>query len=191
MNTRKFSLSQDEQRALQEREAATDNGRELKRLQAVRLYGSGKAMGSVVEVIGRSSRTIQRWVMDYQAEGLRGLRPGWQGQNAKKLSDEQRADVVQRLQQYRPDQILSSAGRVSQGEFWTVSDVQVAVQTWHAVAYRSQDSYRAVLYEAGLSYQRTEGVYRSKPHQVERAAFEQALEKKGWTFCKPIPTAGL
>ena len=178
MNTRKFSLSESQQQALRQREGATDDVRELKRLQAVRLYGSGKGMSSVVEVIGSSSRSIQRWVRDYQAEGISGLKPGWRGENAKKLSDAQRADIVQRVQQYRPDQVLSAAMRISRGEFWTVSDVQVAVKAWYGVTYRSEDSYRTLLYEAEFSYQRTEGVYRSKPSQVELAAFAGQLEKK-------------
>jgi transposase len=135
-------------------------------------------MSSVMEVVGSGSRSIQRWVMDYQIEGLSGLRPGWRGENAKKLSDEQRADIRRRLEQYRPDQVLSREVRLSRGQFWTVSDVQVAVKTWYGVVYRSEDSSRALLYEAGFSYQRTEGVYRSKPSQVEVAQFEAELEKK-------------
>ena len=68
--------------------------------------------------------------------------------------------------------------RLSQGEFWTISDLQVAVKRWYGVEYRSEDSYRALMYEAEFSYQRTEGVYRSKPSQLEVAQFEQELEKK-------------
>src|SRR5258708_2328773 len=123
MNNRQFKLSEQEQQTLQQREAATTSVRELKRLQAVRLYGSGQAMGAVVKVVGSSSRTIQRWVQDYQERGIAGLKPGWRGENAKKLSDAQRAEMVQRLQGYQPDQLLSREARLSQGEFWTVSDL--------------------------------------------------------------------
>jgi putative transposase len=190
MNTRQFKLSEAEQGAIQQREAVTTNVRELKRLQAVRLYGSGQAMTAVVNVVGSSSRTIQRWVQDYQERGLAGLKPGWQGANAKKLSDEQRVEIVQRLQQYQPDQLLSSEVRTSQGQFWTVSDVQVAVRQWYGVTYRTDDSYRALLYEAEFSYQRAEGVYRSKPSQEEVAQFEQELEKKSSISDRRTPMAG-
>ncbi len=190
MNNREFKLSEAEQRAIQQREAATSDVRELKRLQAVRLYGSGQAMSAVVNMVGSSSRSIQRWVQDYQERGIAGLKPRWQGANAKKLSDAQRAEIVQRLQQYQPDRLLSSEVRISHGQFWTVSDVQVAVRQWYGVSYRTDDSYRALLYEAEFSYQRAEGVYRSKPSQTDVAQFEEALEKKSLTSARRIPKAG-
>ena len=59
-----------------------------------------------------------------------------------------------------------------------VSDMQVAVKRWFGVEYTCQDSYRTLVYEAGLSYQRTEGVYRSKPSQTAVADFEAEFEKK-------------
>lgn len=178
MNNRQFKLSEAEQRIIQQREAVTTNVRELRRLQAVRLYGNGQVMSAVVNVVGSSSRTIQRWVEAYQEHGLAGLKPRWQGANAKKLSDAQRVEIVRRIQQYQPDQLLSSAVRTSQGQFWTISDVQVAVKQWYGVTYRTDDSYRALLYEAEFSYQRAEGVYRSKPSQADVAHFEEVLEKK-------------
>jgi len=191
MNNREFKLSDADQQAIQQREGETTDVRELRRLQAVRLYGSGQAMSAVVNVVGSSSRTIQRWVQNYQERGIAGLKPNWQGVNAKKLSDAQRAEIVQRLQAYEPDQLLSNEIRTGHGQFWTVSDVQVAVRQWYSVTYRTEDSYRALLYEAEFSYQRTEGVYRSKPSQDEVAQFEETLEKKSSISAKPIPKAGL
>lgn len=126
----------------------------------------------------------------YQKAGVAGLKARWSAANAQKLSDGQRAEVVQRLQQYQPDQVLSAELRVSQGQCWTLREVQVAVQTWYGVSYRATDSYRDLLYEADFSYQRTEGVYRSKPSQVAVAAFEEELEKKSSTSAKPTPTVG-
>ena len=72
MNKRQVKLSEAEQRIIQQQEAATSDVRELKRWQAVRLYGNGQAMSAVVNVVGRSSRTIQRWVEAYQEHGLAG-----------------------------------------------------------------------------------------------------------------------
>lgn len=129
-------------------------------------------------MVGSSESSILRWVRDYQREGLEGLRPRWNGENANKLSSAQRAEIKRKVGQYRPDQILPGEVRVSQGEFWTVSDMQVAVKRWFGVEYACEDSYRTLLYEAGLSYQRTEGVYRAKPSQTVIADFEALLEKK-------------
>ena len=151
---------------------------ELKRLQAVRLYGSGVELTDSVDTVGQGERSIWRWVSDYRREGLTGLQPDWEGQNAAKLSTAQRAAIKSKLESYRPDQLLPRELRVSQGEFWTVSDLQVAVKMWYGVEYRCEDSYRTLLHEAGLSYQRAEGVYRSKPSQATIAEFEAGLEKK-------------
>ena len=68
--------------------------------------------------------------------GLAGLKSQWQGENALKLSREQRADLRQRVQQYRPDQVMSLDIRISRGQFWTVSDLQIVVKAWYAVEYQ-------------------------------------------------------
>jgi len=178
MRTRKFWINENEENAFRQREAETRNVYELKRLQAVRLYGRGNSLEQITEMIGSSERSILRWVSDYQRDCLSGLQPGWDGQNANKLSAAARAEIRRKVEQYRPDQVLTSEVRLSQGEFWTVSDMQVAVKRWFGVEYSCEDSYRTLLYEAGLSYQRAEGVYRSKPSQTALADFEAELEKK-------------
>ena len=114
----------------------------------------------------------------YGQQGLEGLKSQWQGENALKLSREQRADLKQRVEQYRPDQVMSADVRISRGQFWTVSDLQIMVKTWYEVEYSSVDSYRTLLHECGLSYQRTEKVYRSQPDAQTVADFEAELEKK-------------
>ncbi len=45
---------------------------------------------------------------------------------------------------YRPDQVLSAEVRISQGQFWTVSDRKVVVQRWYGVTYRSATSYQTL-----------------------------------------------
>jgi transposase len=178
MQRRKFTLNEKEVATFRQREAETRNVHELKRLQAVRLYGSGLELAHIVEMVGHGERSIWRWVRDYREAGLSGLQPGWNGQNASKLSASQRAELKIKVETYRPDQLLPKDLRVSQGEFWTVSDMQVAVKLWFGVDYACEDSYRTLLHAAGLSYQRTEGVYRSQPSQAAIAEFEAALEKK-------------
>jgi hypothetical protein len=55
------------------------------------------------------------------------------------------------------------------------------------VDYACEDSYRTLLREAGLSDQRTEGVYRSKLSQAAIADFEAGLEKKVTDFLQQHP----
>jgi putative transposase len=178
MAKRQFQLSEEELEQFREAEAKTRDVHELKRLQAVRLYGSGTERQLIESLVGCDERSIRKWSQKYQQSGLEGLKSQWQGENALKLGRAQRADLKQRLEQYRPDQVIAPDVRLSHGQFWTVSDLQIVVKTWYDVEYRTLDSYRTLLHECGLSYQRTERVYRSQPDAQTVADFEAELEKK-------------
>jgi transposase len=178
MGKRQFQLTEEEQQAFEQAERQTRDAYELSRLQAVRLYGSGMPTPQIRQVLPCSDRRIREWAQKYQQAGLEGLQSHWQGENALKLSRKQRADLKQRLEQYCPDQVIVPEVRISQGQFWTVSDLQIVVKAWYDVEYRTTDSYRTLLHECGLSYQRTEQVYRSRPDAQTVADFEAELEKK-------------
>jgi transposase len=178
MAKRQFHLSEQELAQIEQAEAQTRDAHELRRLQAVRLYGSGTERRTIETLVGCTERSIRKWAQTYQQAGLAGLQSHWQGENALKLSREQRADLKRRLHTYRPDQVIAPDVRISQGQFWTVSDLQIVVKAWYEVEYRTSDSYRTLLHESGLSYQRTAKVYRSRPDAQRVADFEAELEKK-------------
>ena len=178
MAKRRFQLTDEEQQAFERAERQARDAYELRRLQAVRLYGSGIPTSEITRLIHASERRIREWTQKYGQQGLEGLKSQWQGENALKLSREQRADLRRRVQQYRPDQVMSADVRISRGQFWTVSDLQIMVKAWYEVEYSTIDSYRTLLHECGLSYQRTEKVYRSQPDAQTVADFEAELEKK-------------
>ena len=178
MAKRQFQLSEQERQALQEAERQTGDAYEMKRLQAVRLYGSGVSSAQIRQMVGCAERSIRQWSQGYRQGGLAGLQTQWQGENALKLSRAQRADLKQRLQQMSPEQAISAEIRLSQGQFWTVSDLQIVVQMWYSVQSVARESYQHLLAECGFSYQHTEKVYRSRPDVQTVADFEAALEKK-------------
>ena len=178
MAKRQFQLTDEEIQALEQAEWQTRDAYELRRLQAVRLYGSGVPTQQISQVVQSNERRIREWGQKYRQQGLAGLKSHWQGENALKLSREQRADLQQRVQQYRPDQVIAADVRLSRGQFWTVSDLQIVVKAWYAVEYRTLGSYRRLLHECRLSYQQTERVYRSRPDPATIADFEAELEKK-------------
>ncbi len=178
MAKRQFQLNAEEQQAIQAAERQTRDAYELRRLQAVRLYGRGLSSQQIRQLVGCGERSIRQWSQRYQQGGLAGLKSQWQGENALKLSREQRSQLKQRLQAYRPDQLMSSEIRLSQGQFWTVSDLQIVVEAWYGVRYTTRDSYHRLLAECGFSYQRTEKMYRSQPDAQTVADFEAELEKK-------------
>jgi transposase len=178
MAKRQFQLNEQEVQQFRQAEGETRDAYELKRLQAVRLYGSGVERREIEELVGCHERSIRKWAQRYTQAGLAGLKSQWQGENALKLSRQQRVDLKDRLHRYRPDQVIAPAVRVSREPFWTVSDIKIVVKAWYAVAYAAWDSYRCLLHECGFSYQRTEKVYRSRPNEQTIADFEAELEKK-------------
>ena len=83
-----------------------------------------------------------------------------------------------KIQQYRPEQLLGTEIRVRRGSFGTISDLRIGLQSWYGVTWRSDNSYRTLVAQAGLSLQRTENPYRSRPDDLTLADFEARLEKK-------------
>jgi transposase len=180
MAKRTFHLSEEEKNAFRQQEAVSRDVTELKRLQAVRLYGSGRAVADIIEVTGCAESSLRRWVQQYGNDGLSGLRTDYssRSQNSSKLSAAQWADLQERLQHYRPDQLLAAEMRVEHGQFWTVSDLAIAVEHWYGISYTDRGSYRNLLQRCGFSYQKTERVYKSRPSEAQVAQFESELEKK-------------
>jgi transposase len=180
MGKRQFQLSETEISHLRQQEQWTQRVAELKRLQAVRLYGSGMTVEQIIDLIGCAESSIRAWAQAYKREGITALQLHYEhsAQNASKLTEGQRAELQQRLHQYRPNQVRSAEVRTSQGEFWTVGDVQRVVEAWYGVVYDDYGSYRHLLHRCGFSYQRAERVYKSRPSQADIADFEAELEKK-------------
>jgi len=178
MANRRFKLTEEEIAAMRQAEKQTHDVRELKRLQAARLYGSGVRVAEILSLVGCGPCSPRQWASEYRRGGLAALRTKWQGGNANKLTPEQRADLATKLAQYTPDQVLASDIRVERGAFWTVSDLQTVVEQWYGVHYRSETSYRTLLRASGLSYQKVEKIYRSQPNAERIAEFTAELEKK-------------
>ncbi|MBZ0274593.1 MAG: helix-turn-helix domain-containing protein [Anaerolineae bacterium] len=173
MAKRQLELTEKEIGQFRAAETQTRDVYELKRLQAVRLYGTGMPLVAIQDMTGAGESTIRQWAMAYRAEGLTGLCSKWSSKNANKLTDEQRAQIKQRLHEYRPVDL-----HVSTGEYWTVSDLRVAVEQWFGVIYQDETSYQTLFRKSGFSYQRTTKVYRSRPSEAALAQFESELEKK-------------
>ncbi len=178
MAKRHFQLTPQEINQFRRAEQQTRDVHELRRLQAVRLYGTGMAIAQIKDIHQCGESSIREWVRKYQQQGLPGLCSHWSTQNASKLTSEQLADLRARLQQYGPDQVLPAGVRASSGPFWTVSDLKQVVERWYGVVYQDAGSYRNLLKRCGFSYRRAERVYKSRPSQAALADFEAELEKK-------------
>ncbi len=122
-------------------------------------------MPSILSVVDCHEDSVRQWASQYQAQGLSGL--------ASKLNQSQRRDLRERLKSSRPDEVIAKEKRSSQGQFWTVNDLQIVVEEWYEVVSQDIGSYRRLLKESGLSSQRTEQVYRSRASEAEVADFLQ------------------
>jgi transposase-like protein len=111
MAKRQFQLTDQEIEQFRQEEQRTRDVYELKRLQAVRLYGTGMSIGQIMDIHNCGASSIREWVQKYQQGGLSGLHSHWSSQNASKLTREQQADLHTRLHAYRPDQLLPAEGR--------------------------------------------------------------------------------
>jgi transposase len=150
MRTRGLRLTEIEVAALKQAEQATKRPNELRWMQAVRLFGSGRAVEQVVEVTGLSERTIQRQAARFREAGVEGLRERRVGGNRALLTHEQRAEIAEKLHQYRPVDL-----KVSQHDYWRVSDLAVVVEQWYGVVYKAVDGYYDLLRLSGFSLQRS------------------------------------
>jgi transposase len=188
MKHRQFNLTNDEIRALEVAEAETREALALRRLQGVRMYGSGLDMKLIRQVTGAARRTLEDWVRAYRARGVKGLEPGWKGGNNRKLAVDIREELVAKLKQMTVAQALTEEERGSHSPFWTIKAVERVVEKWYGVRYQSRESYRGLLVEAGLSVQQPEGIYRSRPSEAVIADFEADAEKKSPTSSKTTRT---
>jgi putative transposase len=173
MRTRALKLTETEIAALKQAEDQTSRPNELRRMQAVRLFGSGMAVDQVVEVTGLSERTIQRHASRFRAGGISELRERRKGGNRALLTDGQRGELAEKLHHYRPVDL-----KISQHHYWTVRDLAVVVEQWYGVVYQSVDSYYDLLHSSGFTLQRSAKVYRHQPGADALAEFETQLEKK-------------
>jgi transposase len=124
-----------------------------RRVQAVRLYGEGR---SAQAIVGCSERSLRRWCAWNEQDGMERLEDQRAGGNNAKLTPEQHAAVLERVKTDRPDQLLPAEVHINRGEFWTVSDLQIGLQRWYGVTWRSATSYRALRHESRLSVQQVE-----------------------------------
>lgn len=177
MAKRKFTLTTIEVAKLKAAYHQSKDAKYSKKLLAVRLYGTGHATQSILDLIGCGRTSLMEWVQRYQLAGLEGVKDQRQGGNHYKLTKAEKAAVARDIHQYSPRQLLGNECATSSGAYWTVSDLKLLIYRKYEVIYKSPASYWALLTECGLSYQRTEKIFKSKS-ALKQADFEEQLEKK-------------
>ena len=111
MAKRTFTLNEQQRAELIRSYDETTEADVQRRLQAVRLYGEGWSVRNIGAITGCSERSLRRWCERYGQQGMAGVVDQRAGGNNAKLTPAQRADVLRRLQNERPDYVLSPQSR--------------------------------------------------------------------------------
>lgn len=178
MAKRNFHLSDDQRADLWQAYYETQKPQEQRCFQAVRLYGEAWSVAAIQAAVGCAAPTLMRWVKRYREGGVGGLRWRVRGGNRARLTPSQRAEVRQRLKETRPDQWLGAHERSSSLPFWTLEDVIVLIARWYSVRWHSRTSYWTLLRACGLSVQRVNARYHSRPAPEVLVEAQAQLEKK-------------
>jgi transposase len=176
MAKRKFNLTKEEEAKFKAAYHQSKDANLSKKLLAVRLYGTGYPTGEIFELVGCNRTSMREWVQKYQSDCLKSLKDQRQGGNYFKLSKAQKAAIQEKINQYTPKQLLGGDCATGSGIHWTSVDLKQLIYQEYSVIYKSSTSYGVMLKEFGLSYQRTEKVFKSKS-QFKQADFEEQLEK--------------
>lgn len=173
MDIRHFKVDDKTRRELEAAELECRDVRERRRLQGVRLYVTGEKVETILKVVQTSVSSLGRWVSRYRKKGLAGLRASLTVGNHRCLKVGERAEVVRLLSEETPPTL-----GLSGGAYWQVGTVRQLVRQRYGVEYATPSSYRALLHEAGLSYQRVAKVYRHHPSPLAVSEWEAQAEKK-------------
>lgn len=176
MARRRFQLTDGQVGELTGAYAQCKDGPTRTRYQAVRLYGTGYPVKEVMDITGCSRSSLMEWCRKYRRDGLTALVDKRAGGNRARLTSAEMEQLRERLGMYTPAQLFGSLAATADGEFWTVEDLQRAIEQWYDVTYRSRSSYHRLFDLCQFSYQRPEKRYRSRS-EAKIAEFEMELEK--------------
>lgn len=176
MAKRQFLLSTEQAAVLRQAYLRARDGATRTRYQAVWLYGTGYPTPQVQQITGCSRASLMDWCRRYRSHGVSSLSDGRVGGNRAKLTAEQRQVVRAKLHQYTPRHLFGTTTATSNGQFWTVPDLQRAVLQWFGVQWDSNSSYLALFAVCGFSYRRTQKVFTSR-REPNIVTFEEQLEK--------------
>jgi len=176
MGRERFQITLEQDQELQNAFMTSQDGATRIRYQAVRLYGNQYPVEEIKTITGCSRTSLMDWCRAYRQNGAEALVDHRVGGNRAKLNSDQQFDLKERLNSYRPRDILGWETATSSGEHWTVLDLMRAVKHWYGVSWDSLTSYRSLFARCDFSYQRSEQVYKSR-READVADFAESLEK--------------
>jgi len=128
--------------------------RELKRALAVQMSQRGHSYREIRDVVQVSIGFVRHCCQRYEATAVEGLKSKYWGTQGY-LNAEQKQELLEEL---------------NQKEAWTLEEVVNHVEDTYNVIYRSQQSYYALLKQAGFSWK--------KSHPVDADRNQTQVEEK-------------
>ena len=99
MATRQFQLTHTQVDEFRRYEQQCQGLADLRRLQAVRLYGTGYSIQTIQDMLACPEGSLRAWVTVYTRHGIQGLFVNYErrSQNARKLGVEQEEELGDKL----------------------------------------------------------------------------------------------
>lgn len=176
MHRKRKKLNNEQVNELQVAQDKSPDGASAMRFQAVRLYGTGYAVETIMAICRCSRPSLLEWNRKYHQGGIAALLDQRQGGNRALLRNEELEALQCKLHQFRPNQLFASSEYEGDGRFWTVTTLAQLVEREYGVRYKQPCSYRILFDKCDFSYQRTTHYYLSRREQ-RVIEFEEALEK--------------
>lgn len=145
---------------------------EFIRVQAVLLRKRKQKRVLIAQLVGKSKSVVEDWITAYNKYGLAGLKTKKRiTQPRAKLSPKKR-EIICTLLKKKPSEV-----GIAPEEYWRMGLVKQVVERETGVVFSSENSYRKLLNEAGLSYQKVEFVDKHQNQKVHNG-FKKQFETK-------------
>lgn len=139
---------------------AFPEGREIKRVIAVKMIIQGFEVKDICSLLGVSDSYVSKWKIIYENEGARALRLNYKG----------RAGFLTELER---DEIFCY---LKDKPHYTVEELSSLIECRYGVVYHSKQPYYDILKEAGLSWHKSQAV---NPKRDEAQVLLKREEIKG------------
>lgn len=148
-------LSPQERRSLQHRYKVEKRPKMKERYQMLLLSDTGRGIGEVAQIVGKTSRRVSDIIHAHEQEGIKGIALKPQPGNHRKLTPAQHKEIASLLKRTPKFYGIDAP-------FWSIRTLHALVKEQFSVVYATPPSYRAILYESGFSFHRPEKKYREQ-----------------------------
>lgn len=125
------------------------------RAQTIVSFHQGFSPYQISQVLLRSEKTVREWIKTYQKTGISSIFPRYNGDNAAKLTRDQKQKLAAILSQEPSDYGIPAV-------FWDVSSLRSYIKAEFGVEYESRESYRLIFILHRYSFHVPDAVNRKR-----------------------------